>query len=117
MEDNEQPELTLDTTINLFLEEKYASCIGSLEYYADQQNANACSKFGLAFQLGLGVPINFDKAIYYLSKAIDLGSGEAAHNLATLYATMPEKDVEKSKSWFAKAKELGFDPSIEKIRK
>ena len=115
MEDNRKSELVLNDALDLFVQEEYEICLNAIKRYADENSPEACSKLGLAFQLGLGVSIDFDKAIYYLTKAADLSSGEAAHNLATLYATMPEKNIEKARHWFKQARKLGFDPSTESL--
>lgn len=114
MENNMDSKQTLSGALSLFAEEDYDSCIDSIQYYANQNNTDACSCLGLAYQLGLGLDIDIEKAFYYLRKAAEAGSGRAAHNLATLYATVPTPDIESSKFWFNKARELGFDPSTEK---
>jgi len=103
--------MALEDAIDLFVQGQYNKSIGVIKYHSDKNNAQALAKLGLAFQLGFGVPINIEKAIHYLTKAANLGSGEAAHNLGTLYATQPKMNSDQAKEWFIKAKELGFDPS------
>jgi TPR repeat protein len=114
MENNINPKHTLRGALNLFSEEDYDSCIDSIQHYANQGNTDACSCLGLAYQLGLGLDIDIEKAFYYLHKAAEAGLARAAHNLATLHATVPAPDIESSRFWFNKARELGFDPSTEK---
>lgn len=105
--------LTLEEALGLFVLEKYERCIDVIKYYSEQGDARAEAKLGLAFQLGLGVAIDFNKAVKYLTKAANQGSGEAAHNLGTLYTTMPENDIEKAKYWFNEARSLGFNPGTD----
>lgn len=114
MENNIKPKHALSDALNLFSEDDYDNCIESIQYYANQGNTDACSCLGLAYQLGLGLDIDIEKAFYYFHKAAEAGSGRAAHNLATLHATVPTPDIESSRFWFNKARELGFDPSTEK---
>lgn len=80
--------------------------------YAEDGKIDACSKVGVLYQLGLGVDRNITKAINYLNTAAEQGNGEAAHNLGTLYlSSEPElpNEPEKSKFWYKKAQELGFE--------
>ena len=70
----------------------------------------AIGMYGLMFQLGFGVERNLTKAVELLSKAYELGDGTSAHNLGTIFAMGEdeiEKDFEKSKMYYRKAKELG----------
>lgn len=108
-DDNLKP--TLNEALELFFNGQYEKAIATLEHYANQKDVQALAKLGLAYQLGLGVPIDFDKAIYYLNQAANQGSGESAHNLGTLYANKSGTELKKAREWFVRAKELGFNPS------
>ena len=70
----------------------------------------ALGMLGVMYQLGAGVDRNLTKAVELLTKAYELGDGTAAHNLGTIYAMGEEeieKDFEKSKMYYRKAKEMG----------
>ena len=70
----------------------------------------AIGMYGLMFQLGFGVERNLTKAVELLSKAYELGDGTAAHNLGTIFGMGEDeiiKDLDKSKIYYRKAKELG----------
>lgn len=110
VERDKYSELTLEEALGLFFKEQYAKSIIVIAYYAEKKDVRASATLGLAFQLGLGVPIDLDQANYYLTQAANLGSGEAAHNLGTLYATKPDMDQQKAREWFIRAKEFGFNP-------
>jgi len=78
--------------------------------FVEQEDPNAISYLGLCYHLGFGVERNGAKALELYKKAIDLGSGGAAHNLGTLYVTdIPgiSKDEKLSKYYYRKAKEMG----------
>ena len=103
--------MNIDKIIKSFESGDY-SVIGLIIEEADNGNVHALSRAGIAYQLGLGVDLNVDKAIHYLSKASDLGSGEAAHNLATLYAVHSE-NKEKAQKFYSLARERGFQPGVD----
>jgi len=70
----------------------------------------AIGLYGVMFQLGLGVKRDLTKAVELLSKAYELGDGTAAHNLGTIFGMGEDeiiKDLDKSKMYYRKAKELG----------
>ena len=98
----------LKNALDSFLHEDYGYSIEIIHRYADNNHVEACSKLGVAYQLGLGVSVDIEKAVHYLDKAAAQGSGEAAHNLGTLFAALPNSDIEKAKYWFMKAKSLNY---------
>lgn len=108
--DSSEPVISVERALDLFFQEQYEDCIEALKYYTDKGNMEACSSLGSAYYLGLGVSIDIETAIKYLSKAANSGLGVAAHNLGTLYATA-EIDIERSRYWFDLARKLGFHPS------
>ncbi len=74
------------------------------EHAARQNLANASYEAGMSYLLGLGTPVNMDKAIALLNSAGSLGNPDAAVTLAKLYQTGKGVPVN-----FDKAKELyGF---------
>ena len=97
--------------LSLLKNEKYEEAFHILLPIAEGGNAEAQTKVGVLYQLGLGVERNVKNAFYWLEKAAKQGVGEAAHNLGTLYLTCePDKpsNPEESKVWYSKAKDLGF---------
>lgn len=110
-EDNLKPSMSIETALDLFNRENYCDSIAVIKYYADEGNNEACSIVGLAYHLGLGVSVDIEAAIKYLTIAAESGLGIAAHNLGSLYATLPKMDIENSKYWFDVARKRGFDPS------
>jgi len=70
----------------------------------------AVGMYGFMFQVGFGVKRNLTEAVELLTKAYELGDGTAAHNLGTIFAMGEDeiiKDLDKSKMYYKKAKELG----------
>ena len=93
--------------------QQYALAIELMTPLAESGDIEAQCDLGTLYQTGLGTPRNLEKALFWLEKAVDGGSGLAAHNLGTLYMTcLPDwpLDPDKSRYWKAKAKELGFKP-------
>jgi len=93
-----------------FSEENFALALEILEHLVARSVPGALGMLGIAYQLGLGVERNGQKAVELLLKATELGDGTAAHNLGTIYVTgMPgiEANKELSKKFYRKAKEMG----------
>lgn len=81
------------------------------EKAAEQKNSEAINLLAYMYIEGLGVNKNNKEAISLLITASNLGNGKAAFNLGQIYETGKlgeKKDVELSKKWFLKAKELGY---------
>ena len=90
--------------------EEYEKALSILHPLVDKEVPGAIGMLGVMYQLGSGVPRNLTKAVELLTKAYELGDGTAAHNLGTIYAMGEEeieKDHEKSKMYYRKAKEMG----------
>jgi TPR repeat protein len=104
--------INIEQAINLFNEEKYDSCVDTLEKYATEGHIGALECMGLAYQMGLSVDVDIEKAKSYFMKAAKQGSGCAAHNLGTLYITHTD-EKEKSQYWYNYARSLGFNPGTE----
>ena len=66
-------------------EENYPKAFNTLLPCAETGDVESMAAIGLMYQLGLGVDRNIKKAVLYLQKAAEEGSGPAAHNLGTLY--------------------------------
>ena len=65
---------------------------------------------GVMYQIGAGVERDGPKAVELLTRAMEQGDGTSAHNLGTIYAMgLPgvERDPDKSKWHYRKAKEIG----------
>ena len=104
--------IDIEQAISLFNNEHYDSCIDTIKEYADKGHIGALECMGLAYQLGLSVEIDIDKAKSCLIRAAKQGSGCAAHNLGTLYITHTD-EKEKSRYWYDYARSLGFQPGTE----
>jgi len=90
--------------------QEYEKALSILQPLADVDVPGALGMLGVMYQLGTGVSRNLTKAVEHLTKAYELGDGTAAHNLGTIYAMGEEeieKDYEKSKMYYRKAKQLG----------
>lgn len=91
--------------------EQYGEAVSILVPLAESGNADAQGFLGVMYQLGLGVECDGHEAVRWLRKAADQGNGSAAHNLGTIYMCgMPgiysNRDI--AKSWYRKARDLGF---------
>lgn len=64
------------------------------ERASDQGVVAATRDVGLCYMNGIGVPQNGEKAIQYLTKAVDMGDHEAAKYLGYIYYTGMEKPEE-----------------------
>ena len=90
--------------------ENYDKAIELLKPLVDNDVPEALGFMGTMYQLGLGQNRDLEKAIEYLLKATNLGDGNSAHNLGTIYLMGEppiEMDEAKSKMYYRKAKELG----------
>jgi TPR repeat protein len=93
-----------------FSAEKFSQALEILNLLVESSVPGALGMLGVAYQLGLGVELNGQRAIDLLKSAIELGDGTAAHNLGTIYAMgMPGIEInhEISKKFYRKAKEMG----------
>ena len=92
-------------------DEQYVEALACLLPLAEHGDARCQAAVGMMYQMGVGLERNIPLAIKWLSAAAEKGIGEAAHNLGTLFLTCePDFPIsqEKSRYWYAKAKELGF---------
>jgi len=90
--------------------EEYEKALSILKPLVEIEVPGALSLLGVIYQIGVGAPRNLQKAVTLLTRACELGDGTAAHNLGTIYAMGEEdieKDFDKSKMYYRKAKELG----------
>jgi TPR repeat protein len=91
--------------------EDYELAVKLLEPLVLIEHPSAMSTMGLLLQHGLGVPLDVSKAISMFERAAALGNGYAAHNLGTLYAVggaQGLRDLELSRRWYLKARDLGL---------
>lgn len=101
----------LETGKDAFAREDYRLALVLLLPCAEAGITEAEAAVGSIYMLGLGTPRDAEKAIIFLTRAAEKGSGNAAHNLGTLYLT-GEPDIprnpEESRKWYRKAHDLGF---------
>ena len=96
-----------------FDNEQYELAIVLMTPFAEAGDAAMQCNLGTLYQLGLGCKRDLTRAVYWLEKAADAGSGLAAHNLGTLYMTcLPDWPVDSKKNeiWRARAQALGYSP-------
>jgi TPR repeat protein len=82
---------------------------------AKSGDASAQFKMGLRYDLGVGVPQNYNESVNWLRKAAEQGLAEAQYNLGSMYAGglgVPQ-DFTEAVQWFRKAAEQG-EPSAQK---
>ena len=79
----------------------------TLRAKADQGDAWAQLNLGAAYDNGIGVPRDLEKAIYWYQKAAEQGLAEAQFNLAHL---LVDADISAARAakWMAKAAEQGM---------
>ena len=84
-----------------------------LEKAAAQDYAPAMTALAAMYMFGDGVKVNGKKAVELLTKAIDLGDGEAlfVRGVCSEKGIGVEKDPEDAQSWYAKAAEKGVTES------
>jgi TPR repeat protein len=73
---------------------------------------------GNAYNSGLGLEVDQDKAVHYWRLAAEQDVAEAQFNLGSAYFNGQgvEKDMAQAIEWWRKASELGFPQAIENIR-
>lgn len=101
----------IEDALALLSKDRYEEAFAALLPHAERGDMRAQAAVGFLFQTGLGVKRNVAAAIKWLEAAALQGSGEAAHNIATLYLTCePDLPADKAKSryWYNRARELGF---------
>ena len=102
---------TVEYGLDLLSQDRNEEAFAILRPHAERGDMRAQAAIGLLYQTGMGVKRDVAAAIQWLEAAAKQNSGEAAHNLGTLYLTCePDLPSDKTKSryWFRKAKELGF---------
>ena len=76
---------------------------------ADQGDATAQGRLGVAYSIGLGVPKDYAQAVHWSRKAADQGDATGQHNLGSEYSIgrgVP-KDYAQAVHWFRKAADQG----------
>lgn len=72
----------------------------------EEEDIQAQFSLGARYEDGLGVPQDFEKAVYWYEKAAEQGHDLAQHSLGSIYVRVFE-DFEKALYWFQKAAEQG----------
>jgi hypothetical protein len=88
----------------------YPTALEILHPLAEKGNADAQNSLGLLFANGKGVPLDYEQAAAWYSKAAAQGSAEAEYNLGVLYFNgrgVP-KDYEKAAALYRKSAEQGL---------
>lgn len=101
----------LDRALNLFYSAQYLEAIPLLKQLAEQEIPDALGTLGCAYQVGLGIERDGERAVFLLQRAVELDHGASAHNLGTVYATgLPgiAPNHEKSRDYYRLARSLGF---------
>jgi TPR repeat protein len=99
--------------LDAFDASNYEQALSLMLPIAEAGDIEIMCNVGTIYQLGLGVPRNLEKAVYWLEKAALQGNALAAHNLGTLYMTcLPDwpQDPELSEKWRALSRKLGGMP-------
>ncbi len=82
---------------------------------AESGNADALGNVGNMYGFGWGVPVNYEKAIYYWQKASEKHVPTSMGNIGSCYMTgkcgLP-KDITKAAEWYLKAAEHRHVPSM-----
>ena len=75
---------------------------------------NAQNDLGVCYQYGMGVPLNLDKAFYWVSKAADAGLPVAMYNLGQLYheGIGCSKDDCKAFFWWRNSANAGYEMGV-----
>ena len=81
-----------------------------LRELAEQGDVTAQYKLGTAYENGLCVPIDNEKAVFWYRKAAEQGDGNAQNDLGVmyLYGEGIDQDKVQAVSWFRKAAEQGL---------
>ena len=84
-----------------------------LEKAVEQDYAPAMTSLAAMYMFGDGVKVNGKKAVELLTKAIELGNGEAlfVRGVCSEKGIGVEKSAEDAKNWYAKAAEKGVTSS------
>lgn len=88
----------------------YATAVGFWRPLAEQGNAAAQAKLGMAYAIGGGVPRDFVLAAQWFRKAADQGDPDGEYGLGALYdggQGVPEDDPLAAK-WYRKAADQGL---------
>jgi uncharacterized protein len=77
---------------------------------AEQGDADAQYGLGSIYYLGDGVPQDYKKAVYWLTKAAEQGHYEAQYNLGVMYheGKVVVQDNKQAVYWYKKAAEQGY---------
>jgi TPR repeat protein len=82
---------------------------------AEAGDGDALGNIGNMYGFGWGVPVNFEKAIYYWQKAAEKHVPTSMGNMGSCYMTgkcgLP-KDMNKAAEWYLKASEHRHAPSM-----
>jgi hypothetical protein len=80
----------------------YAEAVRWLRRAASQDSANAMNDFGVAYEGGLGVPLDCKEAARWYRAAAELGNDQAQANLGQLYfdGRGVPLDMEQAYVWF-----------------
>jgi TPR repeat protein len=109
-EDIKTVEDAIEIVSQAFSDGEYGKALLLLKPLADQGVAEAIGMLGIAYQHGIGVNVDAEKAIELLEKAMDMGDGVAAYNLGLLYQNGMkgvEINMEVSQRYFQLANEMG----------
>lgn len=88
-------------------EQKMIEAIDIYQKLAQLGDKNAQLKLGFAYEQGLGVPLDFNKAEQWYSLAAEQGQSVAQYLLARLYqiGLNDQPDDNKAKQWYARAQQ------------
>ncbi len=89
--------------------EQYEGLVERLTPHAEQGYAPAQNWLGYCYQIGYGVPQNYDKAIEWYRKAANQGNADAQNNLGYCYKNghgVPQ-NYAKAIEWYRKAADQG----------
>ncbi len=86
------------------------STLLSLQYAAEQGDADAQNNLAKMYYKGVGVQKNLQNALDWFLKAAEQGLAEAQYNFASMHANGQgtPKDLGKAHSWFLKSAEQGY---------
>ena len=89
----------------------------SLKDAAGDGSVKAMRTLGLVFEEGIGVPSNYNSAIFWYKSAAESGDAEAQYKMGQLYeeGLSVAKDVEEAIDWYIVASQNGHDIAKQKI--
>lgn len=97
-----------------FDRQDYTQVFPAVLDFAEQNHRTAQEIAGNCYQLGFATDVDYPKAAHWYQRAIALGSGLAANNLAGMvqhgWAENPA-NPEQAKALFKQARTLGFEHS------